>query len=620
MRKLFTALFGFVLLVLGTPALIATIMYDGSGDTHMPTHLYTEDASAQQMLMEELRDSFNELEDGVTEDMIYNLHEDIINVAIFEQIRKENPDYMPTDDCSTPEQCYVVAEQQEFEDFNIMLRVVGAWVEFEQDIFTLNVFLEVELEDGFTYKTVVTVEFKFTDLPGKYVLEFEEIRIGNLPVPASMISSIMNLVEENASDVDFDSMVQEMEVGELDINEFSYTLYKDEIVEMIGEGEDSAQNDLIKEVVSIIFDQELVTFELVQDEFIASARLSKFTSEDVTEIPAYLYDLHSVDPVTGEVGEFDPEAMNPEDYLVDLFTEYVFNYALVGGGFEITEETFNKLIYYGANGFTDARTVEELDLGDGEVEQVEVGLKAIWFEIEADAIYANALIRVASVDSMLQIRADKVEAASTDLELVFEFTEISFGKDAGETNSEYLEILDLQVFKNMFATLGDVEFGEFDADGSLHISAERLSALMQDGSEEGTVNVTGISIIQDAIVLDIEPADANLAAALDDFSAAIEEVIESEQLITDLESVLDTTTEGPEQEVFEAVQDLQETLQNNETPEPEQVQELFDNFAEMDEETQTEFLETFEGLIDPTVFENFEDLFGDVTGEETPTE
>mgnify|MGYP006935317980 FL=1 len=610
MKRLFTALFAFVLLVLGTPALLATIMYDGSGDEHMPTHLYTEDADAQQMLMEELRDSFDELESGATEDMIFNLHEDIINVAIFNAIREENPDYMPTDDCVTPEECYVVAEQQEFEDFNIMLRVVGAWVKFEQDTFNLNVFLEVELEDGFTYKTIVSTEFKFTDVPGKYVLEFEELRIGNLPLPASALSGLLNAIETNAEDVDFDSLTSDVEVGEVDLAEFSYTIQKDEIVELIGEDQPSAENDLIKEVVSIIFEQELLTFEFVEEEFVVSGRLSKFKSEDVTDIPEYLYDLHEVDEVTGEVGEFDPTALDPETYLADLFTEYVFNNALIGdSGFNITEEVFNKLIYSQAEGFVESRTIEELDLGNGDVEEIEIGLKGIWFEITPDAIYANALIRVASVDSNLVIRADKVVSESSDTELVFEFTEITFGADELETVNEYLQIIDLEAFKQMFAELGDINIGEFDENGTLYISADRLSELMQDGSQEDTVNVTGISIIQGAIVLDIEPADPVLAQALEDFSAALQDVIESEQLLTDLEALLDTNTEGPEQDVFDAVSDLQETLANEETPSAEQVAELFDNLEELDSETQEEFLETISDLIDPSVLEQYEDLF-----------
>lgn len=609
MKKLFMALFAFVLLVLGTPALIATIMYDGSGDTHMPIHLYTEDADAQQMAMQELKDSFDDLESGATTDMIYNLNEDIINVAIFEAIREQNPDYMPTEDCATPEACYIVAEQQTFEDFDISLRVVGAWVNFEQDVFKLNVFLEVELNDGFTYKTVITTEFKFTDVPGKYVLEFEELRIGNLPLPASALSAVLNLIEKNVDDVDLDDATADIEVGEVDLAEFTYTLQKDEIVELIGEDQPSAENDLMKEVISIIFEQELLTFEFVEEEFVVSGRLSKFQSDDTTDIPAYLYDLHEVDPISGDIGEYDPNALDPESFLTDLFTEYVFNYALVGGGFEINEETFNKLIYAGAEGFAEQRMVQEIDLGDGNVEDVEVGLKGIWFEITPDAIYAHALLRVASIDSQLTLRADKVVAESSDTELVFEFTEISFGKDAGETANDYLEIVDLDVFKAMFAQIGDIEFGAFDSEGTLTISATRLSALMQDGSQEGTVNVTGISIIQDAIVIEIEPVDAELAAALDDFSAALEGVIASETLLTDLEGVLDTETEGPEQEVFDAVTNLQGDLAAGESVDPDDVTALFDNFGELDEETQAAFLETIEDLIDPTILGTYEGLF-----------
>jgi len=620
MKRLFTALFALVLLVLGTPALIATIMYDGSGDEQMPVHLYTEDADAQQMLMEELRTSFDELEAGDTQDFIFNLHEDIINTAIFEAFREQNPEYMPTDDCSTPEQCYVEAVQQDFEDFNLKLRVVGAWVDFGEDTFDLNVFLEVELDDGFVYKTIVSTEFKFLDVAGnsgEYVLEFQQLKIGNLPLPASAISALLKAIESNSSEVNFDNVTQDMEFGEFDLTEFRFTITKDELAAKIAEGDNAepdAQTDLIKEVVSIVLNK-IVVFEFKNQEFVATGELSKFKSEDVTDIPSYLYDLHEVDPITGEIGEFDVNALDPESYLKDLFTEYVFNYALIGGGFEINEEVFNKLIYAGAGGFADQRTVQELDLGDGDIQLLEFGLQGMWFEITPDAISANALIKLDSVSSVLVIRADKVEAESSSTELVFEFTTIAFGEDLGENPNEYLDIVDIDAFKQLFAQIGDIEFGTFDENGTLRISAERLSMLMQDGSEEGTVNVTGISIIQDAIVLDIEPADPVLAQALNDFTAALKTVLGSEQLLVDLEVILDT--EGAEQDTLAAVQDLQETLANEETPTAEQVDAIFENFNDLDSETQEQFLTAIEDLIDPTVLGGYQDLYDP---QDTPAE
>jgi hypothetical protein len=626
MKKLFMAVLIPVLFVLGTPALLATIMYDGSGDTALPIELYTEDADAKQMVMEELTASLDDVSNEVEDDFIFNLHEDIINVAIFEAIREENPNYMPTDDCATPEACYVAYEQIPVEDFNIMLRVVGAWVDFEDDMFSLNTFLEVELEDGFTYKTVISVDFKFLDTTEYYLLEFEQINVGNLPIPSGMIASVLSAIENNVDDVDLQATLDEMEYGEADLDEFSFKLYKDEIVDMIGNEEQTDENGepveedsgqkMMKQVLSEIFEQSLVVFEFTGDELVASARLSMFKSEDITDIPEYLYDLHSTDPVTGEVGPYDPNALDSETYLKDLFTEYVFNYALVGGGFEINEETFNKLIYSSQNGFEDMMQVEELELADETTRTLEYGLKGLWFEMDPSGIQAKALIQLDSISSVLTLKATKVEEASSDTELVFEFTEITFGEDADEAITDYVSISDLEVFKEMLADLGDVEFGEFDEFGTLTISAERLSALMQDGSEEGTVNVTGISLVQDAIVIDIEPADAELAAALEDFGNAVESVVANPQLLTDLENVLDTTTEGPEQEVYNAVTDLQETLLNNETPDSEQVEELFDNFSEMDEESQEAFLSTFETIIsedDPDLFAEFEALFGEVT-------
>jgi hypothetical protein len=605
-------------------------MYDGSGEDLMPIHLYNEDADFEAMIYEELTVSLDELADGVEDDFVFNLHEDIINTAIYEQIIKENPDYMPTDDCATPEACYIVYEQIPVEEFDIMLRVVGAWVEFNEDLFSLNTYLEVELNDGFTYKTVITVEFKFLDNPDHYLLQFNRVSVGNLPIPGSAISSVLNALENNIEDLDLEELTADIEYGEADLSDFTFKLYKDEIINMIGDDcdpevdteceEPTTEDKMLKQVLSEVFEQRIVVFEFVEEEFVASAQLSLFVSEDETEIPSYLYDLHDVDPISGEVGAYNETLLDQENYLKDMFTEYIFNYALVGGGFNITEEMVNKLIYSSQGGFADMGETQELELPDGTIRELELGVKGIWFEFTPEGLQAKALVKLDSISSVVIIKASKVESLSSDTELVFDFTEVSFGEDASETETDYISITDLDVFKEMLADLGDVEFGEFDENGILTISAERLSALMTEGegSEQDTVVVTGISLIQDAIVIDIEPADAELAAALEDLSEELQNIIEDPQLLTDLEEILDTDGGGAEQEVFEAVQDLQETLANDELPEPEQVEELFENFQEMDEETQEEFLETFADLIDPTILEDYEDLFGDFSEEDLP--
>ena len=97
-------------------------------------------------------------------------------------------------------------------------------------------------------------------------------------------------------------------------------------------------------------------------------------------------------------------------------------------------------------------------------------------------------------------------------------------------------------------------------------------------------------------------------------------IIEDPTIVTDLGTALgaDGTGDTPEDNVVNAIEDLQETLANDEVPEPEQVEELFENFLEMDEESQEAFLDTFEDLIDPSVLEDYETLFGSIGEDDLP--
>ncbi len=630
MRKLFLAIFIPVLFILGTPALVATLMYDGTGETHMPTHLYVEGASAKDMLYEELTTSIDELESGVTEDMIFNLSQDIINTAIFEAIRDgQNPDYMPNDDCVEDSCNYIFAEPVAVEGFDISLRVVGVWVEFEKDKFILNVFLEVDINDGITYKTILETHFILQDEANEYVLKFDKIQIGKLPIPGSMISSIISTLDKQLDQIDFNDMSDDVPVGVLDVSKLSYTLPKDEILEQMAtaDGEEpDAMAQLAQEVLSIVFDNNLLNFELVDNEFVLTAGVSKFRNDAEQVIPNYLYDMHFQEEVDGviEYGEFDPDSFVPEDYLKDKFTEYIFNYALVGGDFVITEQTFNKLIYYGAEGFEGTRnTYEYENLTTGELEVIDIGLKAIWFELAPGEIYINSLFKIAGIDSMLQIKAVDVSDPLDDTQLMFEFTEITFGKDELEVDGDYLSILDLEVFKQVFADLGDVEFGEFDENGTLIISVDRLAAVMNDGSSDdtsGTVSVDGILLVQDGIELIITVNEV-YADLIEDFTTALNTIVSDPELIEDLEAILDDIPEGPVQEAFESViasvEDLQDILNDDYTGDSnagELVTEMFEGFEDLDPETQDEFMDTFEALmgdLDPDLFSDYEDLFSE---------
>ena len=603
MTKLFLAIFIPILFIIGTPVLIGTIMYDGSGDENMPTHLYTEDADAEKMLYEELSNSISDVESDVTTDMVFNLHQDIINTAIFELFSGEdmNPNYMPGEDCDSDECNFVFNEIQQVEGFNIGLRIVGAWVDFEDEKFIANLYLEVNLDDGFAYKTVIQVHFLFRDLPDQYELEFDKVQIGNFPIPKALISSVLDLVDKQIDQVNIQEQADDVPIGDLDISTMSYTLLKDDMLAEIQgsqEGVDDTGAVLAQEVLSIIFDNELINFSFQEDEFLFTAGVSKFKSEE-TDIPSYLYDMHDITTVGGVevIGEYNPLLFDMEDYLINKFTEYVFNYALVPDNpFIIKEETFNKIIYSTTNGFSDTRTTYEYENELGEIQVIDIGLKSIWFELAPDEIQISALFKVAGIDSLLQIVAEEVSTSAT--ELSFEFKKITFGEDEGETDIEYLAITKLDVFFELFESMEGIEFGTF-ADGVFTIDASSLTDLMQDGSVEGSITVNEIRLVQDGILLDIEPSlDPELLDALNTFTEELNNVLEDGALLIGLEDALDIDTEGPEQDAYNSVVELQEAILDPEIPlDPELITDMFENFEDMDSEAQNAFLEAFETLL-----------------------
>ncbi len=621
MKKLFLAITIPVLVILGTPAFVATLMYDGTGDEHMPTYLYTDEYNAKEMLFQELNQSIENVEDGTISDWVFQLHSDIINRAIFEAILEENPDYAPGDGCQTDNECFIFSEPIPIEGYDLSVRVVGMWVSFYEGAtssdpgrFTFNIYLEVNLNEGTSYKTVVELHFLFDDNPDYYYLEFDKVQMGRLPVPKSFFTSVINMIEQQTG-TSFESQIGELPIGELDLNNLSYTIYKDEILSAMVEDENGVVDPnalLAQELMAVVFDNRLVTMDVQDDQFVFTIGVSKFRSTDTTDIPSYLYDLHDKTIVDGEevIGEYNSELFNPDDYLANLFAEFIFNNALIGGGFEISEETFNKLIYANMDGFTSTRDNVEIDLGDGTTKVVEVGLKAIWFEFEPDGIYAKALFRISGVDSLLVMRADQI--SSTTDELDFEFVSITAGYDQDEQSGDYLEIDNMDAFKAVFAEIGNVEFGTFDENGDLIISAAQLSALMQDGSAQGAVEVTGISLQEGALVLDVQPADDTYQSVLNTFQDAVTDVLGDEQILTDLQAVIDPTDGGTEQAVYEAVESIQTAIADpNEDVSPEQIEELFINFEDLDSQTQVEFLNTIVDAIDPNILTDFENLFGD---------
>lgn len=617
MKKLLLLILIPVFTILGTPALLGAIMYDSSGSAEfaaIANELYFDGADAEAMLMEEIDNSIIDIENSVTTDLQMNLHEDVVNTKIFQAIREYNPDYMPVDGCEDDACMYIEAESVEVEGFDISIRVVGVWVELETATVAgeevgriiMNTYIEVALDDGFTYKTVASVQFLVDDTSTEYTIDFEKVSLGNLPLPKSLFLSIKDIVTGQLDDVDLspDAINADLPIGSFD-DDFKFTVLKDEILAELNpeSGENSNGNAVAQEVLSIIFDEGLLFFDFADEEWSLNAAVSLFRNADETDIPSYLYDMHDSE------GEFDSTLYDPEAVLENKFTSYVFNFALSNEGLILGEKLFNKIIYHTAEGFADTRTTTSYTI-NGVEKDVTIGLSAMWFEIEPDGIDIKALFEISSIKSVLNIKAVNVTEAGVTDELTFEFSEINFGYDEGEETVEYLQIEDLEVFFDLFIDQ-DMGIGTFNEDYTFTITAQELTDKMSQGTNEGVVEVTGIELVQDALVINMQATDTDLQNALDAFGTQLNTVIQSEEIITNLADLLDEDNPGPEQDVYNSVVDLQNTLADGEEVTSEDIETLFESFDELDSTTQEAFLQEFEDLfVDDGTIEAFEGYFG----------
>lgn len=609
MKKLIIFIVVLVVIVGGIPLALVGFMYDGSGAEDIPTDLYSSTTDAKSMFFKELDASISDAEDGITEDMEYNVSSDMINVYIFEKIRENpdlNPTYLPGENCEE-DSCDNILYGSLEEGSNFSLR--GIWVDLHKDEFVINIYMEAPVS-SFSYKTTVRLYFSLKDLEDQYVLSFEKITLGNIPVPKTFLTTVMNLISNNVPSFDVEGLNNQVNVGDLDIETFTYTLMKDDVLEEIVRGEESSSSGgvLAQEVLSIIYDNNLLEFNIVEGEVLITAGISKLESSDAEQMPEYLYDLHDVEMVgTEEVyGDFNPDLFDGDQYVINRFTEYLFTSALSNSGFMIYEETFNKLIYYAEDGFSDTRVSYEYSVDDSttEMKSVELGLKALWFDISNEEIIGKALFEIAGIESMLELTATQVSQSTT--ELVFEFDSITIGKDPLEDDGEYINITDMDPFIDLFRSMDSIEFASFNDLGQMIISADGLSSFLQQGSTDA-IEVVGIALVDNAIELEI--SSPTYQTLLDSFTDELSNVVSDPTLLDNIDAILDNETNLDEQALLDQINSVQQNLLSEGTVSTEDINELFTLLDAVDTETQTAFINVFETMVDPDIFNQFDDTF-----------
>ena len=172
----------------------------------LPTNVYEEDANLLSLVNTRLFDLFVT---SVTNE--YGVVEEIVNLVILDSIRENiNSEYDPLGDCETNECNFIIYEDNYYVNY--------IWAELnEDDQLVIHVSLGSEILIG------VNTIFDFTfDIDIDYLGFGIELTLDSYSINNMDLS--MNILDNIFSNLDTDQIESEVSKGELDLEEYTYTL------------------------------------------------------------------------------------------------------------------------------------------------------------------------------------------------------------------------------------------------------------------------------------------------------------------------------------------------------------------------------------------------------------
>jgi len=588
MKKLLFWLLMPIVVIAAIPLTIFSLMHTSDVEDSIPTHLYYEDANGVGLLYEELDTALADIETDADADLVFNLHQDVINTMIFNRVRGDeenegiNPDYMPGDNCQTSG-CRMINETVvDLGGENLYVRILGVWVDFETDDedgkFTLNTALEVQRGEGFVFKTVVQSRFIFDDREASYYLAFDRFRVGNLPVSKGLFSGILGILE-NTGALDRDAIESGFPAGELDLDDFSYSVRKNDISDFLRENGEDVMISLLAEIIDVIFENRLILFAVENQQIRVTYAISLMRNHNDTDIPEYLYELHDED------GNYDPDAFDSNAHMQRQFESYLMNRALTGeSAFKLREPTFNKIIYDSFEGFQEARITQVYGSNDEEKE-MSVGLDALWFEFYDDSIEIKALFTIDFVKSLLEFELIRVSEPDAEI-LEYAPNRIRIGYEDGDTDGSYFLIDEetdadrLQAFKDFLADLEDLDFGRFNDAGHLELDKDQMSDFMDDGTVENAIVVEDIEIVAGGILIEVRAGNEDLEAVLAQFTDSLKQAFNDPALSSTLRDRLNDDS------IADDVDAIYNSLEDDGEITDEEMQTLLESYNNLSSEDQ----------------------------------
>lgn len=597
-KKLFFLIFILILIIILSPFALLAAMYQGNTEELLPLETYVEGSTIGTTIAPEIETALEGL-NSEAGDLVYRLRDDTLNQLIFSAITEEgglNPNYNPSGDCEDESCEFIFVETIEIsESITISLRLKGIWIEFNKNQLVFNMNGEVQYNDGFTYKSKVSLNFDIEDREDAYYFAFNKVSIGRLSLGSRFLGRILDAVQQITDETTLE--VETLPLGEIDLETFSITIPKADIVKNLREDTEMENGALVAELLSIIFDNNLLSFAFEENEFIFTLKSSLFLNDPETaRMPSNIQAIYASD---------DP--FNLEEYLITRLEEFALSQALMNDGiFRINENIFNTLIASNIDleSFNFSQSYEN---PDGTTQTISGGIRGIWVDIESESISLYILGELETAKSLIRLELVKVES-SEPFTLVYEVGEFSMGKDPLETTSEYLSITEFDIFIEAIKDNLQNDFLSINASNQFVVGGPSLESMLNDLLLESGISLSDINVVNNAIALTLE-LDEDLQAIFDNVSNAINDVLKDGSTITKIEEALASSDSIEAQEVIEAFTSIQNKLENQEPITEDDVTILINEFTDLSPTEQQDVLNAIQDSIDPETLAEFEALF-----------
>ena len=584
MKGFFKLIFGIIIFLVITVGLPLGILYVSIQDSvdEAPTDLYAADVT----LSGEMTNLLNRAFDLDGKDYLsLTFTEDEINRMIFASVRDSlNPDYLPSDTCTTDECKYIQVMAVEVPVLgSIQASVNNIYVSLEDDLFALYITMDLA-----GIKTRAKLIASFSENDDYFVLTFVNLGLGRMNLLGGLGNTIMTTVldQMDLNDEAINDMLEEKGFPfELDLANSSMLISKDKISDLIEqfinptEMEASNEKDMLSELVLSLAskDNDLVDIGVFDGTFGVRFDLTKFEVDP------------SISSLNTAVMTFDETIFIQNKVQGFIFSNLV---PTADSKMIFTNLEFNQMLYSQSSGYS--AFVVEIPIPETE-STVTFEVIGILLDFNADNVEIRININLNGLITSLKLTGTLINNNSAVVGIQIN-EQITLGQDIDEVVGDYITANSGLILGMLSENIGDLGFMSFsEIDHAFVLNAASFTQLMAiDGTNVTPLTVTKLNIVDNAleVYVSIDPSDP-LASIINDATTALNNVLSSNDFTID-----DFVTDDEEQQaVIEALISSLDTIADgltNGTLTEEDTTELIEIIGNMSPENQAIFLDQLE--------------------------